>query len=67
MTIGITQPGTGAARGAVNTVDDLLGMQSITKEMSSSSPGLASNLSFVCKQQSTISIATCLPGDDSGE
>ncbi|MCK6056790.1 class III lanthipeptide [Micrococcus luteus] len=39
-------------------------LQDVEPELRSSDlPGLTSNLSIICKQQSTISIAVCLPGN----
>ncbi|MCT2008236.1 class III lanthipeptide [Micrococcus lylae] len=38
-------------------------LQDVEPELRSSDiPGLTSNLSIICKEQSTISIAVCVPG-----
>lgn len=43
---------------------DVLRLQDVQPELrSSDSPGLTSNLSIICKQQSTISIAICEAGN----
>lgn len=44
--------------------EDMYNVLGLQKMRSLSSSGLTSNLSLVCKKESTISLFACLPGED---